>query len=157
MPEILRFYPHRGDSLAWDLKELLALVGDEGEKLHWRDAIGGSGTEFFYHVGAPRQDAVELWHRIGAERNGLTGLWPELLDIAANIFQTGWLTLLGFDSPETPELASLFEDKWGTSIGRRLFSSRRSRSDSSVPTGVFRMAHAGDDVVRERFRHSLSG
>lgn len=152
-PELLRLDPHTESSLAFDLRELLAAIGEEtGSRLFWRATSGPSSTEFVYHHDSRRRDALELWDRIDADRSGLALPWSELLDIGDSIFQTSWLTLLGFDSPRACQFDRLFADG-GAYIDRvtPFFYQEVSIAIQCVD-GSFWFVYAQEDALRERLR-----
>lgn len=153
MSEILMLDPHAGSS--FDLEELLAIIGVGGEKLFWRTVPPYESTEFFFRAESPREDWSELQARFDAEENGAPISWAELVDIGADIFQTSWMMLLAFDSPEPRDLSPFFSDKtWYLDRTTPAFF-------ENVPLAIqandatYWFVHARDPDLRERFRRSF--
>ena len=156
MPEVLKLSPFRERRMVWDLAEILDVIRDEGAAYHWRAISAGGSTEFEYRESSPREDAVELWGRIEAAPSGLPLAWPELLDIAANVFQTAWLTLLAFSEPGEPDLDALFADDWRyLDRATPAFFARLPLALQCVDGNLW-LVHARDAAIAARFARTFA-
>lgn len=102
----------KGHVLAFDLRDLLPLVTDEGSLLYWAAIPMGEGTEILGR-GPRDEEAYALGAKVDATEKGVPLDWEDLNDLTSSILQTVWGTFVAFRDPTSfAEIPSLFNDDW---------------------------------------------
>jgi hypothetical protein len=82
-------------ALAFDIRNLLELVREEGEKLDWTMFPTDEGTDITCDLSSFGMIYGELLSRIDESGAGMSVSWDELTALAACIHQTIWGTYIG--------------------------------------------------------------
>ncbi|RYG19897.1 hypothetical protein EON82_20895 [bacterium] len=144
--------------LAFDLRNLLPLVVEEGPSLHWAAIpIGNEGTYILGNEGARSEEAFALGEMVDADDEGVPLAWDDLVDLTDSVLQTVWGTFVGVRDPSAfAEIPQLFNGEWryldrGTEMFYDLVEIAFQAVDSS-----FWLVWAKDEAVRERIRGAFS-
>lgn len=149
--KIITLDPHSEGGPWFDLAGLLALISEEGPKLHWRVAANCEGMEIFFEGGARgRSEEVVFSNAVESARNGLVVSWDELVDLGTRTRQTIWGAYFGFAEPEEPDLPMLLNGEWMTfQEGTPEFFARVTIALQAVDSS-FWMIYARNEEVRAR-------
>lgn len=135
------------------LGELLALIPEEGSRLHWR-TVGnyyGTSTSFEEWIALLPAETAALHSAIYNAPNGATFTWSELIALSEGESDWSWTAFLGLADPVEPDLTALLGQGW------EYIAQGRSEFFTKIPIafqwvdGSFWIVHAQDDEVRSRF------
>jgi len=158
MPRLLKIrdLTERG-VLAFDLRDLVALIPSEGERLAWCAFPMGEPMAITGDLSPVGTTAEQFEQRVDATEAGVMLCWQELVALGGAIHQTIWGTFLGCEDPAAlAGLGALFCDDWhyldrATAALYQAVEIGLQAVDSS-----FWLVYAKDDAVLERIRRAFT-
>jgi hypothetical protein len=143
--------------LAIDLKNLIALILSEGQRLTWRAFPMAESMEIVGDLTPLGTNAVEFEQRVDASESGVALRWDDLVTLAGCIDQTIWGMFLGCqDAAAFAGSGRWFLDDWHyLDRAARGFYASVEIGFQAVDSSYW-FVYARDAAVRERIRSAFT-